>query len=118
MKPYIVLNTRLKTAAKNEFEKDFFQPMNNTVFGNTMRNIRIHKDMKLLTSREKYTKDVMKPNFKDGYPFSKELFAVGVGKTKIKMIKPVYLGLVALDLSDTLIMTFTMTTCSPSMEVR
>ena len=33
----------------------------------------------------------MKPNFKGGYPFSKELFAVEMGKTEIKMNKPVYL---------------------------
>ena len=71
MKPYIMLNTRLRTAAKNEFEKDFFKLMNNSVFGKTMENIRNHKDMKLVTSNKKYLKYVMKPHFKGGYPFSK-----------------------------------------------
>lgn len=40
----------------------------------------------------------MKQNFKDGHALSKELFAVEIDKTKIKMEKPVYLGLVALNL--------------------
>ena len=58
--------------------------------------------MKLMASQEKYPKYVMKPNFKDGYPFLKEFFAVEIGKTEIKMIKPVYLGQAILDLSKTL----------------
>ena len=102
MNPYIMLNTRLRAAAKNEFENDFFKFMNNSVFGKTMENIRNDKDMKLVTSQEKYAKYVMKSNFKDGYPFSKELFAVEMEKTEIKMNKPVYLGQVILDLSKTL----------------
>ena len=106
MKPYIMLNTRLRTAAKNEFEKDFFKLMNNSVFGKTMENIRNHKDMKLVTSDKKYLKYVMKPNLKDGFPFSKHLFAVEMGKTEIKMNKPVYLGQAILDLSKTLMYEF------------
>ena len=47
--------------------------------------------MKLVTSDKKYLKYVMKPNFKDGHPFSKHLFAVEMGKTEIKMTKPEYL---------------------------
>ena len=106
MKAYIMLNTRLWKDAKNEFEKDFFKLMNNSVFGKTMENIRNHKDMKLVTSDKKYLKYVMKPNFKDGHPFSKHLFAVEMGKREITMNKPVYLGQVILDLSKTLMNEF------------
>ena len=80
--------------------------MNNSVFGKTMENITNHKDMKLVTSEQKYAKYVMKPNFKDGYPFSKELFAVEIGKTEIKMNKPVYLSQAILDISKTLMYEF------------
>ena len=45
--------------------------------------------MKLVTNAEKYQKYVMKPNFKDGHPFLKELFFVEMGKANIMMNKPV-----------------------------
>ena len=91
MKAYM-LNTKLRKDTKNEFENDFFKLMKNSVFRKTMENIRNHKDMKIVTNERKYQKYVMKSNFKDGFPFSKHLFAVEMGKTEIKMNKPVYLG--------------------------
>ena len=71
-----------------------------------MENIRNHKDTKLVTNKQKYEKYVMKPNFEDGHPFSKHLFSVEIGKTKIKVNKPVYLGQAILDLSETLMYEF------------
>ena len=106
MKLYIMLNSKLRTSAKNEFQKEFFKLLNNSVFGKTMENIGNHKDIKLVISQDKYAKYVMKPNFKDGYPFSKHLLAVEMGKTETKVNKPVYLGLAILDLSKTLIYEF------------
>ena len=106
MMAYIMLNTRLRKDAKNEFKKDFFKLMNNSVFGKTMENIRNHKDIKLVTSDKKYLKYVMKPNFKGGHPYSKHLFAVEIGKAEITMNKPVHLGQAILDLSKNLMYEF------------
>ena len=99
MKPYIDFNTQLRTKAKNDFEKDFFKLMNNSVFRETMENIRKHRNIKLVTNKEKYHKTVMTPNFKFGVLFGENVMECEMGKIKVVMNKPVYLGQVILDLS-------------------
>ena len=80
--------------------------MNNSVFGKAMENIRKHKDMRLVTEETRYKKLVMKPNFKDGRKFSKNLIGVEMGKCEVKMIKPVYLGQAILDLNKMIMYEF------------
>ena len=63
LKPYIDMNTELRKAAKNDFEKDLFKLMNNSVFGKTMENIRKHRDIKLVTTDKKKNKFVSEPNY-------------------------------------------------------
>ena len=100
-----MLSIKLRTAAKSEFDKDSFRLINNSVFGKTLGNIMKHNNVKQVKSRE-LLKDLVKPNFDDGHALSKELFAVEMDKTKIKMEKPVYLGLAALNLRKTLMYEF------------
>ena len=106
MKEYVDFNTRLRTSAKNDFEKDFYKQMNNSVFGKTMENIRRHRNIKLVNNKEEYLKTVMKPNFKSGTLLEDDLMGCEMGKVKVVMNKPVYLGQAILDLSKIIMYEF------------
>ena len=106
LKSYIELNTNLLTNVKNEFEKDFFKLMNNSVFGKTMENIRKRVDVRLLNNRKKAQKLSAKPNFKHCTIFDENLIAIHMGRTSIKFDKPVFCGMAILDLSKTLMYDF------------
>ena len=74
---YIDFNTQLRMKVTNDFKKDFFKLMNNSVLGKTMENMRKHRDINLITNEEAYFKRVMKSNFKSGIRFSSSLNGVG-----------------------------------------
>ena len=65
--------------------------MNNSVFGKTMKNVRKHRDIKLVTTEEKRIKLVSEPNYHTAKHFN--LLVIKMKKTKVKMNKPVYLGI-------------------------
>ena len=107
MKPYIDKNTNLRAMAKNNFEKDFFKLMNNSVFGKTMENIRNRVDVKLVNTKEKLRKLVAKPNLRSPPKiFSENLVSVHMRKTSLLMNKPIYLGMCILDLSKIIMFDF------------
>ena len=106
MREYINFNTRLRTAAKNDFEKDFYKLMNNSVFAKTMENIRKHRNIKLVNNKDEYLKNVMKPSFKSGTLLGPDLMGCKMGKVRVVMNKPVCLGQDILDLSKTIMYEF------------
>ena len=106
LKSYIDMNTKLRTKANNNFEKDFFKLMNNSVFGKTMENIRNRVNIKLVNDIDKAKKLAAKPNFKHLNIFCEELIAVHMKKTSLIFNKPVYLGMCILDLSKTIMYDF------------
>ena len=102
LKPYIDMNTELRKEAKNDFEKDLFKLMNNSVSGKTMENIRKHRDIKLVTTEKKRSKLVSEPNYHTINLISEDLSIIEMKKTNVKMNKPIYLGLSTLEISKIL----------------
>ena len=95
LKKYIDMNTEYRMNAKNDFDKDLFKLMNNAVFGKTMENVRMHRDIKLVTNDTKRNKLVLEPNYHTTKWFPENLLAIEMKKKKtvIKANKPIYLGL-------------------------
>ena len=99
------MNTELRKKVKNDFEKNFFKLMNNAVFGKAMENVRKHRDIKLVTTDKRRNRLVSEPNYHTTKWFSEKL-AIEMKKTKVKMNKPIYLGLSVLEISKTLMYEF------------
>ena len=106
LKQYIDMNTELRKVAKNDFEKDLFKLMNNSVFGKTMENIRKHRDIKLVTTNKRRSKLVSEPNYRTINLIPENLSIIKMNKTKVKMNKPIYLGLSISEISKILMYEF------------
>ena len=106
LKSYIDMNTEFKKAAKNDFEKDLFKLMNNSVFGKTMGNIRKHREIKLVTTDKKRSTLVSEPNYHTINLISEDLSIIEMKKTKVKMNKLIYLSLSILEISKILMYEF------------
>ena len=90
LKQYIDYNTEKRKNAKNDFEKDFFKLMNNSVFGKTMENIRKRVDVRLVTDEKKLLKLTSKPTYVSSKIFNENLVAVHKIKETLTLNRPAY----------------------------
>ena len=100
------MNTKLRKKAKNNIEKEFFKLMNNAIFAKSMKNVKKHRKIKLVTTERRRNYIVSKPNSHTTKFFTENLSAIEMRKTQILVNKPIYLGLSILDLSKTVMYEF------------
>lgn len=109
MKPYIDLNTELRTKATNNFEKNFYKLLCNSIYGKTLEDVRARIELFLKTKYEgRYgvRKLIAQPNYKRATIFDENLIAVHMDKTHVELNKPIAIGLAILDLSKVLMYDF------------
>ena len=108
MEPYIRMNTEFRKQAKNDFEKNFYKLMNNSVFGKTMENLRNRVDITIVRSNEKdkIRKLVASPLYSRHVIFTNDLVGIDMRKSRLLLNKPVYTGMTILDNSKTLMYDF------------
>ena len=76
------MNTELRTKSKNEFAKDFFKLMNNTIFGKTMENVRKHRDIKSITTDKRRYQLASETNYHTTKYFSENLLTIEMTLSK------------------------------------
>ena len=76
------MNTDIRKDAKNDFQKDFFKLINNSVFGKTMENVRNHRDIKLVTSEKRRSIYASEPNYHSTKYISQDLLIMEMRRSK------------------------------------
>ena len=93
----MIKNTELGAKAINEFEKNSFKLMNNSVFGKMIENVRKRRDIKLIVTEERRKKLTSESNYESCTTFSDELMATEMRKTSILLDKLIIVGQAILD---------------------
>jgi hypothetical protein len=106
MKPYIDFNTQKRTEDTNDFDKDFFKLLNNSVFGKSIENIRKRKNYQLINNPEKRDKLVKQSDFCNMIIYNENLVGIERTKQKLKANKPLICGFSILDKSKFLMYDF------------
>ena len=106
MASYIMMNTKLRSLATNDFEKDFLKLMNNALFGKTIENLRNRALINLVIDEDKLLKLIAKPSYVRTKILDEGLVAVERKKVNLVLNKPQYIGVTVLDLSKELMYNF------------
>lgn len=109
LRSYIELNTAKRIAATNEFDRNLFKLLNNSVYGKSLQNQRKHRDVKLVTKWEgRYgaKKYIASHLFKSLNVFSENFVAIELNKSSITLNKPLIVGCVILEIAKSMMYNF------------
>jgi hypothetical protein len=103
---YIEYNTKMRAASKNDFEKNLFKLMNNSLYGKTMENVRKRVNVKLVTTETDLIKAMASPTFQSQRTMNGDEVAVKKMMEVLTLNKPCYVGMCVLELSKFLMYRF------------
>ena len=106
MKKYIDFNTKKRMCATNDFEKDFFKLIINSVYGKTMENLRNIINVRFVNNKKDFLKYTSRPTYVNHDLFNKSFAAIHEVKPVLILNKPIYVGFTVLDLSKWLMYDF------------
>ena len=108
MESYIRRNTEFRKQATSDFEKDLYKFLTNSIFRNTMENLKKRVDVKLVRASEedKLRHLIASPSFARANIFDDDLAAIQIHKSRLVLNRPVYTGLCVLKLSKHLMYDF------------
>ena len=99
MKKYIDFNTEKRKNAANNFEKDFFKLMINSVYGKTTKNLRKRINVRLVNNEKDFLKYTSRPTYVTHKLFDKDFAAIHEIKPVLMLNKPIYVGFTVIELS-------------------
>ena len=106
LKPYIDLNTNLRRQANCKFDENQAKLMNNSYFGKTCEDVCKYKEVKICVSKEDIEK-LSKKERCDGWKiYHENLAAVFMGRNKVTLNKPRYIGTEVLGMSKEIMYDF------------
>ena len=108
MNKYSDFNTKKRMCATNDFEKDFFKLMINSVYGKTMENLRKRINVRFVNNKKDFLKYTSRPTYVNHKLFNKGFTAIHEVKPVLILNKPIYVGFTVLDLSKCMIFTTTL----------
>ena len=99
MEKYIDFNNEKRKNAANDFEKDFFKLMINSVYGKTIENLRKRINVRLGNNKKGFLKYTSRSTYVTHKLFDKDYPAIHEIKLVLVLNKPIYVGFTVLDLS-------------------
>jgi len=101
--PYILFNTEKCQQARSDFEKDLYKLLSNAVYGKTIEQLRNRMHIKLISDPDEAKRNIRKPTCNSFHIINEDLIMVHLGKQKIMMNKPIFAGMVILDIAKTVV---------------
>ena len=101
--PYILFNTEKRQQARSDFEKDLYKLLSNAVYGKTIEQLRKRTHIKLISDPNQAKRFIRKPTCQSFQIINDDLTMVHLGKKKIMMNKPIFAGMVILDIAKTVV---------------